>query len=185
MITNYLNYEKLRVKRDNLADEARLIRRREKKYRKWVIKTLSYSHSGLEQNNYLEDLRGKGWQVEFVKPQGRPGMSETERAEYKAGKWSHIARVRKLNPRHDEGIRYILYSHRTSEVRNEARATHLAIAYMKGVPYSVVETKSKNANKAIQRKPDLKKIWKLVQKYPTINDESVEDIKHLESWLRS
>lgn len=35
-----------------------------------------------------------------------------------------------------------LISHRTREVRNEARATYLARAFIKGIPYKVVEAKT-------------------------------------------
>lgn len=38
-----------------------------------------------------------------------------------------------------------LMSHRRWDVRNESRATHLARAYIKGVPYKVVETKTKES----------------------------------------
>ena len=178
MITNRENYAKLQVKRDSLAAEAKIIRRKERSFRKWIIK------SGAFGANYLADMQAKGWEIKHVAPKGRPGMSAEERAEYKAGKWAHIARIRKLNPRYDESARYSLWLHRTDDVRNEARATNLAIAYMKGVPYSVVETPSKNPNKAFQRRPDAKKIWKLVTRYPLRNDESTEDMKYLEDWLK-
>jgi len=37
-----------------------------------------------------------------------------------------------------------LYSHRSTVVRYEARATHLARAYLKGMPYKVVESKTRD-----------------------------------------
>ena len=37
-----------------------------------------------------------------------------------------------------------LYNHRKYDVRNEARATFLARAYIKGMPYKVVESKTKD-----------------------------------------
>lgn len=41
------------------------------------------------------------------------------------------------------GTFFGLQNHRTGIVRNEARASHLAYAYIKGIPYNVVEASSK------------------------------------------
>lgn len=51
----------------------------------------------------------------------------------------HLKLIGKL-----EHERFQLYSHRTNDVRNEARATYLAIAFIKGKPYTSVEPKRKN-----------------------------------------
>lgn len=177
---NRVNLASLQVKRDNLAEEARIIRRKEIKAKKWISRTLkSEVPFG---DNTIKDLESRKWQV-TVQPHGYKGMTAEERETYKLRKWKYTARLRKLNRNYNEAVRYSLWEHRTTVVRPEARATNLAIAYMKGVPYSVVETPAKSKSKRFQNRPDPKRIWKIVQKRPLVNDESVEDIKHLESWL--
>ncbi len=58
----------------------------------------------------------------------------------------------------DESIRNALYLHRTIDVRKEARICQLALAAVKGVPYSVVE-------KSAKREPDWKKIIAKVDRH--------------------
>ena len=54
-----------------------------------------------------------------------------------------------------------LISHRTWEVRNEARATYLARAYIKGVPYKVVEAKTSEK----PQYPAMESLIRMVMKY--------------------
>lgn len=54
-----------------------------------------------------------------------------------------------------------LISHRKWNVRNEARATYLARAYIKGIPYKVVE--SNNDGKLLQ--PVMESLIRMVMKY--------------------
>lgn len=57
-----------------------------------------------------------------------------------------------------------LVSHRRWDVRNEARATYLARAYIKGVPYKVLERN--NDGKLI--KPVMDSLVRMVMKYSTV-----------------
>ena len=52
-----------------------------------------------------------------------------------------------------------LHNHRKHEVRNEARWTHLARAFIKGLPYSAVETKP------TRRPVDVSAVSRMVKAY--------------------
>jgi hypothetical protein len=54
--------------------------------------------------------------------------------------------IRKLE-NHPADANHELYLHRVTQVRNEARATQLAIAFMKGKEYKTIEKSVKDPNK--------------------------------------
>lgn len=75
-----------------------------------------------------------------------------------------------------------LISHRKWDVRNEARATFLARAYIKGVPYKVVEPNVRDALWA----PVMDSLIRMVMKYGSVRyrpdyDESRKVIKTAEA----
>lgn len=72
-----------------------------------------------------------------------------------------------------------LYNHRKWNVRNEARATELARAYIAGKPYCFVEQKRKPENEFKFRSRIIPRITSMVLKYG--NNKSVTD-KDIEIW---
>ena len=70
----------------------------------------------------------------------------------------------------EEWLRQDLSNHRRFEVRNEARATYLAIAFLSGVPYKVLEKARKN--ETIFKAYILPRVISMVLKYgPEIRDD--------------
>jgi hypothetical protein len=75
----------------------------------------------------------------------------------------------------DESIRNSLHLHRVIDVRKEARITQLALAAVRGVPYSILE---RNA----RIEPDWKKVLAKVDRHSATNDNY--DIKQqVGTWL--
>lgn len=72
-----------------------------------------------------------------------------------------------------------LQNHRKWEVRNEARATQLAIAYLKGKTYRKVEPKLKEPE-AYKHVLVQKRVLKMVQSYGK-RSTTISDIK---SWMQ-
>jgi hypothetical protein len=70
-----------------------------------------------------------------------------------------------------------VYRHRIDVVRPIARATHLARAYIKGMPYAVVERKTHN-NEVMYL---TKKIFEMVKKYGGEKHHNVT-IEAIENW---
>lgn len=61
-----------------------------------------------------------------------------------------------------------LHRHRTYDVRTEARATHLAYAFLRGVPYASVEAKRSDSKKASYAETlTWKRASDMVKKYGT------------------
>ena len=61
--------------------------------------------------------------------------------------------------------RYSLELHRKTVVRNASRATHLARAYIAGMPYSRVEKKRKDENELVFNNSILLEVFRMVAKY--------------------
>jgi hypothetical protein len=72
-----------------------------------------------------------------------------------------------------------LHSHRKWNVRNEARATELARAYIAGKPYSSVEQKRKPENEYKFQTKIIPRISAMVQKYGKL-EQSIEDWSKLD-----
>jgi len=79
------------------------------------------------------------------------------------------------------GTRMSLNTHRRWDVRNENRATYLARAYIKQVPYNVVEQKRKPENEYTFKAYIVPKVLGMVNKYGKKNNTTipatVEDVK--------
>jgi hypothetical protein len=73
-----------------------------------------------------------------------------------------------------------LYLHRKGIVRTEARATNLARAFLKGIPYNQVEKKTTVDNKPYTV---VNRIIKMVAKYGPSSNE-VEVSKKVQDWLK-
>lgn len=67
-----------------------------------------------------------------------------------------------------------LSEHRKWNVRNEARATNLARAYISGLPYTSVEQKRKPENEYKFKTRIIPRVVAMVQKYGTL-EQSIED----------
>lgn len=61
--------------------------------------------------------------------------------------------------------RYSLELHRKTIVRNASRATHLARAYISGMPYSKVEKKRKEENELVFRNSIIPEVFRMIAKY--------------------
>lgn len=61
--------------------------------------------------------------------------------------------------------RYSLERHRKTLVRNASRATHLARAYIAGMPYSRVEKTRKAENEIVFQNDILQQVFRMVAKY--------------------
>ena len=51
-----------------------------------------------------------------------------------------------------------LHLHRTIDVREESRASHVAMGFLKGLTYKQIESKC-------YQEPDWKRVWNLIKKY--------------------
>jgi hypothetical protein len=76
-----------------------------------------------------------------------------------------------------------LVYHRKNDVRNEARATQLAIAYLKGKPYSKVELKRKSETEYLFQNKILPRVLVMVRKYGTIEQRKIE-MGTLKEWSK-
>jgi hypothetical protein len=131
----------LQVKLATLAEEAKIIRRKEQNYRKWFVTTIP--------------------------------MTKAERQAYKEKRWNEVAKARKekeANRRYDPELRQRLYRHRIDVVRPEARAAHLALAYLKGREYKTVEHK-------FHRPPSFHKVWHNIIRFGNIEKTAEESLK--------
>lgn len=93
-----------------------------------------------------------------------------------------IIRKEEKNWRGDD--RAFFRDHRVTTVRNEARATHLAVAFLRGVPYNVLEQKCHDVH--IRREVS-KRMQAMITRYcnyelreltnhcPTLPDESTRE----------
>lgn len=97
-----------------------------------------------------------------------------------------IAWAKKMNPDDnalptEEWLRQDLTNHRRWEVRNEARATYLAIAFLSGVPYKVLEKARKN--EVNFKAYILPRVVSMVLKYgPEIRDD--RELKTVDGFVR-
>lgn len=84
--------------------------------------------------------------------------------------------------RGERGLYERLNWHRRYPVRREARHTHLARAYLKGVPYRAVERKAHEA-------PSIRKIADMVRRYGSQKldvAQAAEEIpKQIKAWLKA
>lgn len=76
-----------------------------------------------------------------------------------------------------------LSSHRRWEVRNEARATHLARAFLAGKPYQGAELKRKPCNEPMFKTYILPRVHMMVRKYGTREQQNM-DISELITWAK-
>lgn len=74
---------------------------------------------------------------------------------------------------------YSLYLHRTQDVRNENRATFLARAFLKGVPYKTVEQSRKDDGEYQFWNTVIPRALKLINKYGKKKIEADE----LKAWI--
>lgn len=74
-----------------------------------------------------------------------------------------------------------LHNHRVWDVRNEARATNLARAYLAGVPYASVEQKRVESKEWVFQSIVVPRIAKMASKYGS-REVSREEVR---SWLNA
>jgi hypothetical protein len=77
-----------------------------------------------------------------------------------------------------------LVIHRKTDVRNEARATQLAIAYLKGKPYSKVELKRATGTEYLFQNKILPRVHIMVRKYGTTLEQRKIEMDTLREWSR-
>lgn len=65
---------------------------------------------------------------------------------------------------------YLIQGHRRGEIRREARATHLARAFLRGQPYRQLEQKC-------HERPDIKRVHALARKYGSYGDSLGQDLQ--------
>ena len=82
-----------------------------------------------------------------------------------------------------------LSDHRRSRIgaslRNEARATHLARAFLAGKKYSTVEQKRSESNETWFRSSVIKRVVKMVTKYDTTRRSEDVNTKLINEWLKT
>jgi len=127
---------RLKIKNLTLAQEARIIRRKENSMRKWK-KRISEQHKAA-----LQTIQGQ------VDPKALPTgiFKGLKKYEYKE------------NRQYDPDVRHDLREYRLKVVRPMARASHLALGYMKNMPYRVMERMAYDS-------PDWKEVWKNVTRF--------------------
>ena len=76
-----------------------------------------------------------------------------------------------------------LINHRRWDVRNEARATHLARAYLAGKPYSYVEKSRKKENEMTFQLQIINRIVAMVVKYGS-GDQRKVDRDTIKAWSK-
>ena len=76
-----------------------------------------------------------------------------------------------------------LINHRRWDVRNEARATHLARAYLAGKPYSYVEKSRKIENEACFQMKIINRVVAMVVKYGS-GDQRKVDRDMIKAWSK-
>jgi len=124
-----INIHKLEVKHFTLAQEARIIRRKENAARKWKkFESEGYKH-----------LREHWDDVAIEQPDGWWKLKNGEEVNFDGSpkglrKYAYAAN-RNYNPE----LRAVLSQHRTKIVRPEARAAHLALGFLKKMPYRAME----------------------------------------------
>jgi hypothetical protein len=79
----------------------------------------------------------------------------------------------------------LLESHRKVEVRREARATHLARAFIKGLPYEAVESNKPLSEPSFDRSYFIGRMTKMIKKYhPERHSMSLDEwTKKITEWL--
>jgi hypothetical protein len=99
-----------------------------------------------------------------------------------AGEARIIKRLEKSRQTHPK-LAASLHMHRTHEVRSEARSTHLALGFLRGVPYKAMELPLRPLNEGHKRSlnmtrtaPDWKRVEQLVNKYGQQYFEGAQDL---------
>lgn len=77
---------------------------------------------------------------------------------------------------------YSLVNHRKIDVRNEARATQLAIAYLKGKNYNKVEQKRKPGTDYVFYQRILPRVLVMIRKYGVIQEHRKINMDDLKEW---
>jgi hypothetical protein len=164
------------VKLAGLAEEARTIRRQEKKLKKWRRRVETRENASFTPEEIAAWEKSK-WQVKIQTPPNKP-LTATERKAHRANVWKERAKMRKLNPKPNPELAYKLWEHRTKKVRPESRAGYVALAYIKGVPYRVIEPGT-----TLQNRLDTARVWYHVTKFSAIEDTKAEKTK-FDLWLK-
>lgn len=89
--------------------------------------------------------------------------------------------IRKEEGRFRGMEKWDLQNHRTWNVRNECRATQLALAFMKGKPYSKVEPKCTDTN--MRNIFILPRVVTMIDKYCSGRSERAEIALSLKEWF--
>jgi hypothetical protein len=141
----------LEIKHNSLAAELRIIRRKEAAHRKWKRRIAK------EHKAKLDELAKAG--LETVTPGALAGIRKYEYVE---------------NRNYNPDLRWTLREHRLVKVKPEARAAHLALGYLKGMPYRKMETIAFNA-------PNWAKVWYNVLSFGGLpNDDDTK--RHFLNW---
>lgn len=143
---NKLEYVKVKIK--SLSDEARSIRKQEHKQKKSYRDILLRDR--LRRDGAIPGNSCGKWTIDKV-TNNVVTLTQTIQTSYKDGNQAvfHVTKNINLNwvPTQEDFARAFetwrgLQEHRRLTVRNEARATYLAYAYIQGIPYNVVENSS-------------------------------------------
>ncbi len=171
----------LQIKLAALADEARIIRRKEEKYKKWIRRTIPLDSTMSEEAK--KGFEEKGWKIKIQAPRSNVSMPQTseEKAEYRTNVWKQKARLRRLNRQHNPELRHSLWNHRVYKVRPEARACHLALGFMKERPYKTIEVTCHDNNKVDNIL--IEKIWFNVSKFSKREETSEKGKELIKNWL--
>lgn len=111
-----------------------------------------------------------------------PGIIRTEERKLKA----RIKYLKKNSLGETEGLSNKLNSlitHRRTDVRNEARATHLARTYLANKPYAYAEKKRKPENEDTFQRYVIPRITAMIKKYGTDSQRLTED-KAIKEWSK-
>lgn len=93
--------------------------------------------------------------------------------------------LKQIRNGYDMLAKYIsLVLHRKTDVRNEARATQLAIAYLKGKSYSKVELKRKPDTEWLFQNKILPRVHIMVRKYGTTIEQRKLEMSTLVEWSK-
>lgn len=76
-----------------------------------------------------------------------------------------------------------LHSHRTHEVREAARAAQLAYGFLRGIPYSKIESKRKQEKKYRFKYDILPEVKRLAKKFGELPRDQNYD-EEIENWIK-
>lgn len=125
-----ISLQKLEIKHLSLAQEARLIRRKEVAARKWKkFESEGYKHLHEHFYDIAEEKPDGGWQLKNGEDINYDGSPKGLR------KYVYVEN-RKYNP----DLRHVFREHRLKTVRPEIRAAHLALGFLKKMPYRAMES---------------------------------------------